>query len=115
MSASAGVPERRAMARAARRLSCEIVERGARHTAVVLDLSETGLFVRTNAAPAPGTPVRLVVRRPGGEVWEIEARVARIRERGKGDAMVTSRGLGLELVEAPPGYFRFLAALRGDG
>ncbi len=103
--------ERRAVDRAARRLSCEIEDDAGRHTAVVLDMSERGLFLRTHLEPPPGTPVSVVVRRPGGEVWKLETRVARVRPSADDGPLLTGRGLGLEIVSAPEGYFRFLEAL----
>ena len=71
MAESDRAQERRTFRRRNRRLSCEIAVLGQRHSAVVLDMSTQGLFLRTHAAPAPGTDLEVIVRRAGGEVWNI--------------------------------------------
>ncbi len=104
--------DRRSLPRAARSLGCELRIAGKTYTGVVLDLSAQGLFVRTNWVPEPGSALELTVRRPGGEVWTLWARVARGVPRGA--AMLSRRGVGLELVEAPDAYHRFVSELLGD-
>lgn len=108
--------DRRVHPRERRRLSCELRldpdgdGSGKKTlTGVVLDLSAQGLFVRTNGVAAPGSAVTVVIRRAGGEVWQIAARVARHVPR-PGSAP-SRRGLGLEIVEAPESYHAFVAAL----
>ncbi len=97
--------------RATRHTSCELEVDGKTHTGVIIDLSATGLFVRTNATPREGDPVRVVMRRPGGEVWEIRARVARKTDRWQ--TPTPRRGLGLEIEEAPHAYHVFVCTLPG--
>jgi len=92
-----------------RHLACEIHIDGERHTAVLLNLSTSGLFVRSNATPAPDTPVFVVVRRPGGAKWEITTTVA--RSVGRSEAGGSTRGIGLQIIEAPAAYFDFLESL----
>ena len=107
--------ERREAERSERRLGCELVVGERSHTAVVIDMSDTGLFVRTHAEPPPGDEVRLVLRRPGGEVWELRARVARVRRADGDSPLISGRGLGLEILEAPEAFQSFLEALQGQG
>lgn len=111
MAESHRVQERRSFRRRNRRLSCEIAFLGGRRSAVVLDMSTKGLFLRTNAAPPPGTEVEIVVRRGGGEVWKIYARVARAGGEDRNAPLLTSRGLGVTIVSAPKGFYNFLASL----
>lgn len=94
--------------RTTRHTSCELDVGGKTFTGVIVDLSATGLFVRTNMQPAEGTPVRVVMRRPGGEVWEIQACVARTTGRR---VTTPRRGLGLEIEEAPHAYHVFVSTL----
>jgi len=94
--------------RTTRHTSCELEVGGKTFTGVIVDLSATGIFVRTNVQPAPGTEVRVVMRRPGGDVWELSTRVARTTGR---DVVTPRRGLGLEIEEAPHGYHVFVSTL----
>ena len=111
MAESDRAQERRTFGRRNRRLSCEIAVLGERHSAVVLDMSTKGLFLRTNAAPPPGTDLEIIVRRAGGEVWEIYARVARGGGGDRNAPLLSSRGLGVTIVSAPKGYYDFLTSL----
>ena len=101
--------EPRKAQRRTRHTSCEVEVEGKTFTGVIVDLSATGLFVRINIMPPEGTPVRVVMRRPGGEVWEIEATVA--RKTGRWQAAITRRGLGLIIEEAPHAYHVFVSTL----
>ena len=59
-----------------------------------------------------GTPVTVRVRRPGGEIWEIQSTMARSADGSHG--MISRRGLGLAIDEAPPAFHEFVAELEGD-
>jgi hypothetical protein len=111
MADSDRAQERRSVERRSRRLSCEIAVLGERHSAVVLDMSTEGLFLRTNAAPPPGTDLEVIIRRAGGEAWKIYARVARAGGDGRNAALLSSRGLGVTIVSAPEGFYDFLTSL----
>jgi hypothetical protein len=103
---------RRQFDRRLRRLSCEIEFEGKVHTGVIVDLSRQGLFVTSRFEAGLGTSVTVRVRRPGGEVWEIQATTARIADGAQG--LVSRRGLGLVIDEAPPAFHEFVAELGGD-
>lgn len=94
--------------RTTRHTSCELEVDGKSYTGVIIDLSATGLFVRTNVMPAEDTPVQVVMRRPGGEVWKISTRVARSTGR---QVTTPRRGLGLQIEEAPHAYHVFVSTL----
>lgn len=95
--------------RTVRRLACELYWEENRQRAVILNISSSGLFVRANTMPPVGTKVLVRIRRPGGELWEIEAEVA--RKLGMEEAPAWSRGVGLVTLHAPPGYDEFVAEL----
>ncbi len=76
-----------------------------------MDLSHTGLFVRTNVLPEPGSSVEVLVRRPGGEAWTIQARVARSTEGSASQPLFTARGVGLVIEEAPEAFRDFIRSL----
>ena len=103
---------RRHLDRRLRPLSCEIELEGKVHTGVIVDLSLQGLFVTSRFEAGLGTSVTVRVRRPGGEVWEIQATTARIADGAQG--LVSRRGLGLVIDEAPPAFHEFVAELGGD-
>lgn len=79
------------------------------HSGVIRDLSAQGLFLNTRFRAEPGTPVTLRIRRPGGEMWEILATTARTADGSR--ALVSNRGLGLLIEEAPPAFHEFVLAL----
>ena len=102
--------DRRDTARKFRRLSCEIELEGKVHSAVIRDLAPQGLFVITRFEAAPGTEVIVRIRRPGGDVWELQAITAR-RSDGRG-GIVSGRGIGLVIEEAPIDFHEFFESLR---
>jgi hypothetical protein len=108
-----GSPEARRPPRQFRPLSCEIELDGKVHSAVIRDLNRQGLFVISRFEAAQGTHVTVRVRRPGGEIWDILATTARSDDGAKG--MVSRRGLGLVIEEAPEAFHEFVAELEGKG
>lgn len=95
--------------RTTRHTSCELEVEGKSFTGVIVDLSATGLFVRTNVQPPEGSRVRVIMRRPGGAVWELETRVA--RKTGRFETPTPRRGVGLEIEEAPHAFHVFVSTL----
>ena len=95
-----------------RPLSCEIELEGKVHSGVIRDLSRQGLFVTSRFEASLGTPVTVRVRRPGGEIWEIQATTARSADGSQG--LISRRGLGLVIDEAPAAFREFVAKLEGD-
>jgi hypothetical protein len=100
-------PERRNHRRRLRPLSCEIEIDGKVHSGVIRDLSPQGLFVTVRFESEPGAPVTLRVRRPGGEIWEVQATTARHADGSGG--MISRRGVGLVIEEAPVAFHEFVA------
>jgi hypothetical protein len=100
--------ERRS-ARIKRRVTCEFEVGGRRYRGIVLDLSETGLFVQTEATPGPGARLRLRFHATGnGEAFEVEGSVARRQVAPPQLAQVVRGGLGLRVHAPPPAYFELL-------
>ena len=83
-------------------MSCEIEFEGKVHTGVIRDFSLHGLFVTSRFEAGLGTPVTLRVRRPGGQIWEIEATTARNSDGAQG--MGARRGRGLVEALHPAHY-----------
>ena len=63
----------------------------------------------TRFEAAPGTCVSIRMRRPGGEIWEIQALTARQSDGRRG--LVSDRGMGLVIEEASMGFHEFCASL----
>ena len=103
---------RRHSNRRLRPLSCEIELEGKVHTGVIVDLSLQGLFVTSRFEAGLGTSVAVRVRRPGGEIWEIQATTARNADGSQ--ALISRRWLGLVIDEAPAAFHEFVAELEGD-
>jgi hypothetical protein len=102
---------RRDSDRQLRPLSCEIELEGKVHSGVIRDLSRQGLFVTSRFEASLGAPVTVRVRRPGGEIWEIQATTARNADGSQ--ALISRRGLGLVIDEAPAAFHEFVAELEG--
>jgi len=93
--------EKRRRPRQQRRLSCELWIDGKRHTGLLRDVSEVGLYVQTRAKAATGSEVDLVFA-PEGKRPEVRvtARVARLERLTAHFAMQGAGGLGLAVREA---------------
>ena len=102
--------DRRNAPRKPRRLACEIDLEGKVHSAVIRDVTPQGLFVITRFEATPGTQVTVRMRRPGGEIWEILASTARQSDGRHG--LISDRGIGLVIEEAPASFHEFCETLR---
>jgi Tfp pilus assembly protein PilZ len=80
---------------------------------MVLDVSAGGLFVQTNASPAPGTPVRLELRVPGLPApIEMQAKVARKRIVPPRLRALLKGGIGIQLDNPPEEFYALVAKLQ---
>ena len=97
-----------------RRLACEVVSEGRPQAAIVLDLSETGLFVQTGTRLPPGSEVEVRLRVDGVPApISLRARVARNKQVPVQLTSVARGGVGLRIIDAPREYFATIAALDG--
>jgi hypothetical protein len=101
------MPKKRAE-RIRRRVTCELQLDGRSYRGIVLDLSETGVFVQTEATPPPGTRLRIKLHASGGIEFEVDASVARRQVAPPQLASVVRGGLGLRVEEPPPAYFKLI-------
>jgi hypothetical protein len=87
-------------------MACEILYEGRRQSAIVIDVSRTGLFVQSGTRLPPGTPVEVeLALGPEGERIHLRARVARQKAVPHQFTPVAKGGIGLRIVEAPPAYY----------
>jgi uncharacterized protein (TIGR02266 family) len=104
---------RRRLPRSKMRIACTLQLEEARHSGMVLDVSAGGLFVQTNASPAPGTPLRLELRVPGQpQPIEMQAQVARKRIVPPRLRTLLKGGLGLQLENPPEEFYALVAKLQ---
>jgi hypothetical protein len=92
------------------RVVCELIVGGSSHRAIVTDVSASGLYVRTQEAATPGSPLRLILHEEAGEV-ELDAEVVREHRLSQHHATGIPSGLGVRIVAAPEAYFRLLVRL----
>ena len=104
--------DQRAEPRKKKTLFCQLEFRGRRIPAVVLDLSPSGLFVRTATALPLGTEVEVTLRLAGGKAWNLRAEIARHAESGTSRDPLRGLGLGLRITSAPEGFAGFVESLQ---
>ncbi|MFP6608345.1 MAG: PilZ domain-containing protein [Myxococcota bacterium] len=92
------------------RITCDLVIAGKHHSAIVTDLSASGLYVRTQEMPEQGARVRLILHEESGEI-EIDAEVVREHRMSRHHTTGTPSGLGLRIISAPEAFFQLLAEL----
>ena len=96
------------------RIACEIVSEGRSQRAIMLDLSESGVFVQTGTRLPPGAEVELrVLLTDGGESIVLRAKVARNKQVPPQLTSVARGGVGLKILDAPAAFYERLAALEG--
>jgi hypothetical protein len=95
------------------RVTCDFYVEGQKSSAIVTDLSASGLYVRTSHLPEPGTTVRLVLRAEGGDI-EIQAKVAREHRMSRHHTTGTPTGVGVQILSAPEAYFQLLTELGSE-
>ena len=101
--------DRRVAERIKRRLTCELRVRDSRHAGIVLDISESGLFVQTAAKLPPHTLVDLRIT-GDARVGEIGLRAVVVRRFEIDSRLAALRppGVGLAILEAPKSYYGYL-------
>lgn len=111
---SAPGPSRRSGARTRKRLNCELESEGRRGRGIVLNLSESGLYVQTTFYPPKARiVVNLLPSDPEG-VMRIIASVTRWFLPCARLRSVIRPALGLQIVSAPSPYRALIAAVGRD-
>ena len=96
--------DKRRKPRQQRRLSCELHVGSKRHTGIVRDVSEVGIYVQTRVKIAPGDPIELVFAASGGQpAVRVQTRAVRLDRLSAHFATSGAGGVGLELVEPAGG------------
>lgn len=92
-------------------LFCQLVCEDRRHPGVVLNLSPSGLFVRTATALPSCDEVEVILRAVGGQSWTLRAEIVRRPQDGSQGGRMLKRGLGLRLIDPPDGFAEFVEGL----
>jgi PilZ domain len=71
---------------------------------LITDVSSRGIYIATNAVLPPGSAVRVQVPGPGGEPVQLDGHVIRARRVPSAFVMVSSGGMGVRLLNAPPAW-----------
>jgi Tfp pilus assembly protein PilZ len=101
--------DKRRKPRQQRRLSCELHLAGKRHTGIVRDVSEIGIYVQTRAKAAAGERIELVFAASGAQQEvRVKTRVVRLDRLTAHFATSGAGGLGLELTEPAGGLDHLL-------
>lgn len=72
------------------------------------DLSENGLFIRTQNGFVPGTPIDIEVYLPNNSTCQMRGVV---RRTVKNSLSLVKNGMGVEIVGGDPCYFEFLRSI----
>jgi hypothetical protein len=99
---------KRVAERIRRRVTCELTVGGRSHRGIVVDISETGVFVQTEATPPPGVRLKVKFHAPDGSEFEVDACVARRQVAPPQLAGVVRGGLGIRVERPPEAYFKLL-------
>jgi PilZ domain-containing protein len=101
----------RVLERSKRRMTCRVHVDGRQHNGIVLDLSGSGLFIQTSAKLAPGVRVDIDLSLPDGDA-RMQIEVVRRKQVPAQLLTVAQGGIGVRILSAPEGYYRFLQELQ---
>ncbi|HXK26299.1 MAG TPA: PilZ domain-containing protein [Myxococcota bacterium] len=108
---SGGCVSGRVLERSKRRMTCRVHVDGRQHNGIVLDLSGSGLFIQTSAKLAPGSRVDIDLSLPDDNA-RMQIEVVRRKQVPAQLLTVAQGGLGVRILSAPEGYYRFLHELQ---
>jgi hypothetical protein len=98
--------EKRAAVRRKKRMTCELRFDGRKAGGIVIDVSETGIFVQTAAKPSIGSVIDVRLSPGAGQAdFDLRARVVRIRRTDPRLARIQGSGIGLQVLDAPPEFY----------
>lgn len=87
-------------------MTCELRFDGRKAGGIVIDVSETGIFVQTAAKPPLGSMVDVRLSPGAGRAdMDLRARVARTRRTDPRLARIEGSGIGLQVLDAPAEFY----------
>lgn len=102
--------ERRKTGRVAKRLEVKF-QSPVEKTAITNDLSETGIFIKTNMGVAEGNIINFKVNLPNTQELYLTGTVARSVRTMLGLIGESKSGIGVQLVNPPENYVNYVQSL----
>ncbi len=102
--------EKRSADRIIKRLEVQY-ETEVENTAITSNISETGLFIRTNRIVALGAILRIKLNLPNLQEFSLRGRVMRSKHTAPGLVGEAKSGLGIQLIEPPQDYIDYIRTL----
>jgi PilZ domain len=93
-----------------RRIPCQLWVGEREHSALILDLSPSGVFVQTHAKTQRGERLRLQFSHEDA-LLELKVEVVRTKSVPQSLLAATKGGIGVRIVSAPEEYYELLAGL----
>ncbi|OGP65818.1 MAG: hypothetical protein A3K22_04440 [Deltaproteobacteria bacterium RBG_16_42_7] len=84
----------------------------AENTAITNDLSETGLFVKTNKGIEPGRAIDLKLTLPNSQELFLSGRIVRNIKSLPALVGNSKSGMGIQLIEPPLDYIQYIQSIR---
>jgi Tfp pilus assembly protein PilZ len=103
--------EKRRAQRVIKRLEVKF-QTSVEHTAITSDLSENGLFIRTNRGVKPGSVLDLKLNLPNSQELYLSGRVVRSMKSIPGLVGYSKSGMGIELINPPADYINYVGSIR---
>lgn len=97
--------DKREFERVVRRLEIEFSSGDKTYRGISSDLSERGMFIRTQHGLASGSTLNITIYLPGGRASKVRGIV---RKTVKTDMVAVKNGMGIELVETDANYMDFI-------
>lgn len=97
-----------------RRLEVEFEGGGLRGRGLTSDISRKGLFIRTQKALAPGTPITVRVHLSNGRISTIKGLVRRAIKFPIYTSEIKN-GMGIEIIEMDPPFDELIGELESEG
>lgn len=105
------MPEKRIKDRATKRLSVKFGCNTLEHSGITSNFSLTGIFIRTNAGLAPGTPLDIELTLPDDMVLKLKGTVMWTKRVHPKLAEFSRNGMGIMLKDIPEVYTRLVTEL----
>src|SRR5262249_9053518 len=93
-----------------RRIPCQLWVGEREHSALILDVSPSGLFIQTHAKPQRGERLRVQFSHDDA-LLELKVEVVRTETVPPNLLAATKGGIGVRIVNAPEEYYQMLAGI----
>lgn len=102
--------ERRKASRVAKKLEVKF-QTPVEKTAITNDLSETGMFIKTNMGITSGSVVNFKLNLPNSQELILTGKVTRCVRTMLGLVCESKNGMGIQLIDPPNNYINYVQSL----